>query len=50
MLIANIKPNDEEPEVFSNCVESMEEPATKRDKVVYLHTISLKALCGTEAC
>ena len=50
MLIVDIKPNDEELEVFFNCVESMEEPATKGDEVAYLHTISLKALWGTKAC
>ena len=47
MLVDDIDSNEEEPKIFSNCVDSKEETTVKREEVT-LHTISLQALWGTE--
>ena len=48
IFMEDLKGNTDEPEVFSKCVDSLEELAVKGEEVTTLHTISLQALWGTE--
>ena len=41
LLMDNMDSNEEEPEVFSDCVETMEKVILKEEEVATLHTISL---------
>ena len=50
LLINNKDSNEEEPEVFSDCVEHIEEMVNKEEEGATLHTISLQAYWGTENC
>ena len=42
--------SNEEPEIFSDCVETMEENVGKGEEMVTIHTISVQALLGSENC
>ena len=48
MLMKNMKSNADDIEVFSNCVDSIEEAGVKDENVVTFHAISLQAFWGTE--
>ena len=50
MLIEDINNNEEELEIFSDCVDSMKKTNVKENEIVTLHTISLQALWGIENC
>ena len=48
ILMEDMKGNEDDIEIFSDCVDSMEELVLKGNDSATLHTISLQALLGAE--